>query len=104
MKDGGSWDGPPQPEILPGFASWYGDFFELSTDRQIGMAAGPLPAASIDRHTNGWDDDDADMFRACMRAMDLAFMDRTKKPPSGPEQTPEERLKAIFGDALPEVG
>lgn len=61
------------PEFLPGLRLWFDDFFELSTDRQIGMAIGEIPAASIDRHTAGWLDEDREMFRICMRRMDAVF-------------------------------
>lgn len=64
------------PEIMQGFRGWYDDFFELSTDRQIGMAVGPIPAASIARHVAGWPDEDAQMFALCIRAMDKVWMAR----------------------------
>src|SRR5690554_1936865 len=72
------------PELLPGLSEWLDDFFELSTDRQIGMVAGPIPKASIDRHVEGWSHDEADMFRACMRAMDSVYLSNAE---NGPEQT-----------------
>lgn len=73
-------------DTAPGLGEWYEAFFELSTDRQIGMAMGPLPASSIDRYIAGagLDHDDADMFRACMRAMDDLFRQGDKSaPPRG---------------------
>lgn len=60
------------PDILPGLQDWIEAFWELHTDRQIGMAAGPIPAASIDR----WiamgrvGPDEEWLFRKCIRAMD----------------------------------
>lgn len=63
------------PELLPGLGGWYDDFLELSTDRQIGMGIGPIPASSIARHTAGWPEDDADAFRTCIRAMDAVYLD-----------------------------
>ena len=51
------------------------DFFELGTDRQLtAHGAGPIPAASICRHTDGWPDEEADMFRRVIRALDTAWL------------------------------
>lgn len=71
------------PEILPGADAWLADFWELSTDRQIGMAAGPIPAASIARHTAGWDIIEAERFRSCIRAMDRAYLEAVNPGPDG---------------------
>lgn len=62
------------PDILPGCDEYLEAFFELSSDRQIGMVPGPLPAASIARHVQGWDTAEADRFRQVMRALDAVFM------------------------------
>lgn len=35
---------------------------------------GPIPAASIDRHTAGMDWEDVEEFRACIRALDQAYL------------------------------
>ena len=45
----------------------------------MGMAGavpneGPIPKSSIDAHVAGWDYDDADMFRHCIRAMDSFYL------------------------------
>lgn len=61
---------------MPGAEIWLAAFWELSTDRQIGMAEGPIPAAAIDRHTRGWPDDEAETFRVCIRMMDQAYRSR----------------------------
>jgi hypothetical protein len=60
--------------LLPGAGLFLDAFWELSTDRQIGMGAGPIPAGAIERHTAGWPPCDADMFRTCIRAMDRVFL------------------------------
>lgn len=93
------------PELMMGFDGWVSDFFELSSDRQIGMGVGPIPASSIDRHTASWDYDSADMFRACIRAMDGAYMAHVNKSGSGTDNgdqgskpmTAQEAFKAAFG-------
>ena len=89
------------PEILAGFAGWYEDFFELSTDRQFNMGAGPIPAASIDRYVFGWDSDDADMFRHCIRAMDSVYLAHVNKSKSSDgdgavHATAKEAVRAAF--------
>lgn len=71
--------------MLPGLAGWISDFFELGTDRQIGMQAGPIPAASIDRHTAGWPEDEAELFRHVIRAMDRAYLDSQRPDRDAPE-------------------
>lgn len=54
---------------------WLDDFFELGSDRAIGMnGPGPIPAASISRHTDGWPDDDEDTFRFVIRELDRAYL------------------------------
>ena len=97
------WDGPEMPELEPGLMIWWDDFSELSTDRQLGVSAGPIPHSTIAAHTMDWDDDEAEMFRVCMRRMDAAYLefdpkDIVKVNPI--EMTPQDRLKAIFGDNL----
>ena len=69
------------PEIAPGYEDWLAAFWELCTDRQNGMAAGPIPAASIDRHTAGWPDHEAAAFRTCLRAMDAVMLKSNRDEP-----------------------
>lgn len=60
---------------MAGTEAWLDDFFELGTDRSIGMnGPGPIPAASIIRHVEGWPDDEADMFRFVIRQLDQAYL------------------------------
>lgn len=73
---------------MEGYGGWYHDFWRLSTERQIGMGIGPIPASAIDRHTQGWLIEDADMFEHCIREMDRVYLvkensrDGTSAPPS----------------------
>lgn len=103
-KAGNKWNGPPCPELHQGLSVWYEDFWELSTDRQIGMAAGPIPRASIAEHTRGWPDDDAEMFRICMRRMDDIYLNhkpsKTRFNNQLAEMSPQDRLSAIFKDKI----
>lgn len=87
---------------MPGAHEWLEAFWELSTDRQIGMSAGPIPSASIDAWADrrGMDDGERALFRSCIRAMDHEWQSAAQ----GGEQdtisehplTPE-RFTAMFG-------
>lgn len=59
---------------MDGLDCWYEDFWRLSTERQIGMGAGPIPASAIDRHVAGWSYEDADAFEHCIRRMDEVYL------------------------------
>lgn len=62
------------PDILPGTGEWFEAFIELGTDRQIGQVLGPIPAASIARHTAGWAMDEAACFRHVIRELDAVYL------------------------------
>ena len=62
------------PPVLPGYDGWVSDFYELSTDRTVGMGIGPIPAASIDRHTASWSPCEAALFRRVIRALDAVYL------------------------------
>lgn len=61
--------------MLPGAMEWLEAFFELSSDRQVGMAAGPLPASSIDRwvDTGRVSKSEEKFFRRAMRRADEEY-------------------------------
>lgn len=88
------------PDTLDGFGGWYEDFFTLSTERQIGMAEGEIPASVIARHVAGWPYDDAEMFEHCMRAMDRVWLKRGEKDDEGekPEISARDAFKAATAD------
>ena len=67
------------PEITDGFGGWYEDFWRLSTERQIGMGIGPIPASIIDRHVAGWGYEDAELFEFCIRRMDEVYLMKSNK-------------------------
>ncbi|MGA0540733.1 phage tail assembly chaperone [Neotabrizicola sp. VNH66] len=95
------------PPVPAGGGEWLDSFHELSTDRQItDHGPGPIPAASIARHTAGWPEDEVEAFRTCIRAMDAAFLDAIvpakdgeekhglPQPPDAP--TDKDRRRAAF--------
>ncbi|WP_305096482.1 phage tail assembly chaperone [Croceibacterium aestuarii] len=72
------------PQILDGYGGWFEDFWRLSTERQIGMALGPIPASAIERHVAGWPYEDAEAFEHCIREMDGFYMKTQNKTGEAP--------------------
>lgn len=69
-----------RPALMAGAEEWSDAFWELSTDRQIGMALGPIPAAAIDRMAAGMAPCEAADFRHCIREMDAVFRGISVEP------------------------
>jgi hypothetical protein len=86
------------PDMLPGADALVSAFWELSSDRQIGMNLGVLPASSIDRwaQANGLDGDEIAEAVECFRAMDAVFLGR-EAPPT-PEAKPKPKARALSMD------
>jgi hypothetical protein len=59
-------------------------FWDLTTDRQIGFATGPIPWSAIDRYAARYRIPDFDRFSELIRAMDATYL----------EHIEEERQKA----------
>jgi hypothetical protein len=85
------------PDLLPGLDDILDAFWELSTDRQIGMAVGPLPSESIDRwlEKQGYGPDEQDELRFYFREMDDAFRGQGK-PPTQVTVAPQAEQKLSF--------
>lgn len=82
------------PEILDGFGGWYEDFWRLSTERQIGMGVGEIPASAIDRHVAGWGYEDAELFEFCIRRMDEVYLMKSNKTEeTEPTASPREAFR-----------
>lgn len=66
------------PPILPeGYEHHYEAFWELSADRQIGMAAGPIPFTAISEYARRVQIDELDdfwLFAGLIRKMDEVFL------------------------------
>lgn len=83
------------PDLLEGYGGWYDDFWRLSTERQIGMVEGEIPASSIAAHTIGWHYEDAANFEFCMRQMDRIYLRRGE--PGGetqPQVSPRDAFRS----------
>lgn len=52
-------------------------FWELNTERQIGMGLGPIPSSKITEygHRVGLDSDNIDLLRAVIRRMDVVYLE-----------------------------
>lgn len=63
------------PVLLPGLEFYYAAFWNLTTDRPIGMAEGPIPWSSMQRYCaqHGVTGFDFDRFIVLMRMMDNAY-------------------------------
>lgn len=90
------------PRLLPGGQEWLEAFWELGTDRQIGMKAGPIPASSIEAFADRQDMHDSERatFRQCVREMDaewLAMQNGDDREPISDHPLTPDRFKAMFG-------
>lgn len=63
------------PDFIDGAAAWYSAFWELSSDRQVGMVVGPIQYISIRFYTAGWPPDETTLFTRCIRAMDQVYLE-----------------------------
>lgn len=84
--------------MLPGADEYLRAFSDLSGDRQMGMAAGPIPYTSIDRwaERNGIiDPDDFAALRDAIAVMDEVWRGGDAKTPVGRPLTPE-LFDAVF--------
>lgn len=69
-----------RPELFPG-NEWYLEaFWELSTDRDAGMALGPIPFSAINQYGKrlALDAEEFDTFRIMIRALDGAYLDHAE--------------------------
>ena len=63
------------PEFVAGASAWYAAFWELCSDRQIGMGVGAIQYTSIRLYTAGWPPDEVTLFTRVIRAMDRIYLD-----------------------------
>ena len=84
-----------KPELTPGLEFYWRAFWELSTDRGVGMGEGPLPWTAMDRYGLRYDlyDEDFDRFVLVMKGMDLVYMqirDAQRTKASKPAKKPKK--------------
>jgi hypothetical protein len=86
-----------QPDVPLHLHGIWDAFFELTTERQIGMAAGPIPASIIKRYgagEYGLEGDELDRFYRIIGRMDGEYLGY--KPAAKPD--PRERATAKIDD------
>ncbi len=69
------------PELEPGLVFYWYAFWELSTDRQIGMSEGPIPWSSMHRWCQYHEilGDEFDRFVIMIKHMDAAYLKHRSK-------------------------
>lgn len=70
-----------EPDALPGYEFVIAEFWDLSTERQLGFAIGPIPSSKIreKRRELGLDPQASRTFTALIRSLDRAFRDWVEK-------------------------
>ena len=70
-----------KPRLQVGLEIYWRAFWECSTDRDIGMAEGPIPWSAIDRWAfrHGIDGDDFDRLVLLLKAMDSVYIEERTK-------------------------
>jgi hypothetical protein len=65
-----------EPQLPDGCEWLMQAFWDLSTERQVGMTLGPIPMSRVDAlaDRSGLDRDNADTLRRAVRAMDREFL------------------------------
>lgn len=69
-------DHDPEPLLLPGSGFYLAAFWELNSDRPIGMAVAQIPFSAIDRFAdrNGIEGEEFEFLVHMIRAMDAVAM------------------------------
>lgn len=69
------------PDVLPEYHVWIEAFWELSSERQIGMGYGKIPHSAIRRWSDreGMDEDEAESFLGAIRVMDRVWLAEISK-------------------------
>ncbi len=70
-----------KPELEQGLAFYWYAFWQLSTDRQLGMSEGPIPWSAIDRWSqrHDIDGDEFDRLVIMLKHMDVVYLKHRSK-------------------------
>ena len=65
------------PDLIPGLSLYFNAFFDLTTNRQLGMSLGPIPFNSIIQYGEYYQFNSDEMFDLIyfIREMDNAYLD-----------------------------
>lgn len=78
------------PELPPGYDVWVSSFWDLSTERQVGVGLGPVPASAIEWMAEriGVGEDEFESYRCAMRALDRVVIENASKGNNGTAPAP----------------
>lgn len=88
---------------MPGSGFYLSAFWELNSDRPVGMAVAPIPFGAIDRFAsrNGIEDEEFELLVRTIRAMDATAMAHWRSEPTEPRAKQAARsLSPELFDAL----
>jgi hypothetical protein len=77
-----------KPSLAIGLDFMYKAFRELSTDRDIGMAEGPIPWSSMNAYATRHDIVDFDYFVLLMQLVDVEYLGERAKKSKGKKNKP----------------
>lgn len=83
------------PDFAPGASAWYSAFWDLSSDRQVGMSIGPIQYGSIRLYTSGWPPDEVALFTRCIRLMDQIYLEHANSD-AEPKAFSREMFRGAF--------
>ncbi len=94
-----------RPKLLPGCDFYFEAFWELSSDRQIGMGVGEIPFSAIDRYAVRFDvhGDAFDTLRRVLRSMDAEYR-KVVNTPKDKQKTVSAKDAKGFGALLDRMG
>lgn len=80
---------------MQGYEVWFDAFWELSSNRAIGLDVGPIPSLAVDFWARRLSADDKQDFVYCIRRMDTAYLNAVAKrdEETGDTFSPDEMSK-----------
>lgn len=81
------------PKVLAGYEAWLELFWEISTNRSVGMTFGDIPSLAIEFYIDRYSISDPDEFRFCIRAMDRAYRGAISRSDEDEETLSPESIK-----------
>jgi len=88
-----------RPDVEPHLVWLWNAFWELGTERQLGMSVGPIPGSSIREYLRDIDLDDADheRARAIIRKADNAYLNMLRSKTDEPKLTDQAKATDTEG-------
>lgn len=92
-----------RPDVPPDLAEHMSAFYELSTERQMGMGLGPIPASLIRRYACDQidlDGDDLELFYSILRRTDEAYLAIVSPPAGKSTEIPTREVPVHDGEGV----